>query len=843
MKRPSSSVWLVDLAIGLLGFLVMMMVLRVFRFDDPRVLYNAWTYCLAIPTVIVGSTMLAHVLIPQSAERSIQAGFLLSVLMHLGLTVAAINTVLFSGIWKDGTQEVQVQLKNMSQGSSFLTAPTSPERSASDYLKPDYLRPVPSAIDPASQVELRPETPPQQALELIDSEPPPSLDSKKQILDQQLAQQELAEPQLTLEQAEVMERPLSTSSESPRQAIQIENVIPTALAQAELPQMQESKAMSLERPTAVQRPSFERATMAPVALPLEALPQGDATRLQIAPLTAPSSNQLIAKTRELAEQNRLERELDTALNSPRAPASEQALSLALSKVRAEQVRPDRLNNLPGAKSPIPIDSQTSETAATAEPSPLPSIGDLIGDRAQVARRDSPSSGVQLRESMTADANGSLDVKPWKDSIVGRIASAAPSPTANADSTTARLPSLSDPGGALPGLDQFRPANQAMKGTSKGLVPIPAAAFEQRMRRMDESSNLETQAMGPLGPKTEEAIEKGLAFLAKYQRADGSWKLEDFGQRTVIRSDTAATALSLLSFQGAGYSHVQYKYQQECRKALAFLIAGQQSNGDLYRPMEEASDRNGWLYSHAIATLALCEAYGMTQDENLRSAAQRAVDFLVYSQDRQEGGWRYIPRVGSDTSVTGWGMMALKSAELSGLYVPKQTFEGIEKWLEHSQVSLREQYLYRYNWLANTPETKHGALPTPVMTSVGLLMRLYMGWKRDNIAMAQGADWLLQRPPAMGTEQAPKRDTYYWYYATQVLFHMGEDRWKNWYQALYPLLIESQVTQGPYAGSWEPNGPIPDAWGEYAGRLYVTSMNLLSLEVTYRHLPIYEATSR
>jgi len=178
-----------------------------------------------------------------------------------------------------------------------------------------------------------------------------------------------------------------------------------------------------------------------------------------------------------------------------------------------------------------------------------------------------------------------------------------------------------------------------------------------------------------------------------------------------------------------------------------------------------------------------------------------------------------------------------------LYVPKQTYEGIQKWLEHSQSSARERYLYRYNWLANTPETKHGAVPTPVMTSVGLLMRLYTGWRRDNTAMARGADWLLERRPAMGTEQASLRDTYYWYYATQVLFHMGGDRWKAWYESLYPMLIETQVVQGPYAGSWEPLGPIPDAWGEYAGRLYVTTMNLLSLEVTYRHLPIYEATSR
>jgi hypothetical protein len=609
------------------------------------------------------------------------------------------------------------------------------------------------------------------------------------------------------------------------------------LAQAELP---ESKPTELERPTAEQTPGFQRATMAPESRPLES-----------PPLDSPTEKSQSAETFQRAEQGRLERELNAALESPLASASS-ANEEVLSTMRSQQARPER-RELPRSTSPIRLDSQTNPIQASAEapglPSVgLPSVGDLLGDRAQIARRETPSSGIRSRESIRGDTDGSLDAKPWKDPIVGRIASAAPNSAAPnsaaiGNSATPRLPSPSQPDTTLLGLDQFRPASKANKGTAKGLVPIPAAAFEQRMRRMDESSNQDTQAMGPLGPKTEEAIEKGLEFLAKHQRVDGSWKLEDFGQRTVIRSDTAATALSLLAFQGAGYSHVQYKYQQECRKALGFLIAGQQSNGDLYRPMEEASDRNGWLYSHAIGTLALCEAYGMTQDENLRSAAQRAVDFLVYSQDRQEGGWRYIPRVGSDTSVTGWGMMALKSAELSGLYVPKQTFEGIEKWLDHSQVSLREQHLYRYNWLANTPETKHGALPTPVMTSVGLLMRLYMGYKRDNSVMAKGADWLLQRPPAMGTEQAPKRDTYYWYYATQVLFHMGGDRWKNWYQALYPMLIESQVTEGPYAGSWEPIGPIPDAWGEYAGRLYVTTMNLLSLEVTYRHLPIYEATSR
>lgn len=186
---------------------------------------------------------------------------------------------------------------------------------------------------------------------------------------------------------------------------------------------------------------------------------------------------------------------------------------------------------------------------------------------------------------------------------------------------------------------------------------------------------------------------------------------------------------------------------------------------------------------------------------------------------------------------------IKNAELSGLDVPAECYQGISKWLQGSQASEREKFLYRYNWqAADNPATRHGRVPTPVMTSVGLLMRLYLGWKRDNPDMVQGADWLLKSPPAEGTMLNPQRDTYYWYYATQVMFHMGGDRWKAWYGNLYPMLVRSQVSDGKYAGSWEPNGRIPDAWGRFGGRLYVTTLNLLSLEVYYRHLPIYEATA-
>ena len=56
-------------------------------------------------------------------------------------------------------------------------------------------------------------------------------------------------------------------------------------------------------------------------------------------------------------------------------------------------------------------------------------------------------------------------------------------------------------------------------------------------------------------------------------------------------------------------------------------------------------------------------------------------------------------------------------------------------------------------------------------------------------------------------------------------------------------MDSQIRSGEFAGSWDPVRPVPDRWGPQAGRLYVTTMNLLSLEVQYRHLPLYEDTAR
>lgn len=395
----------------------------------------------------------------------------------------------------------------------------------------------------------------------------------------------------------------------------------------------------------------------------------------------------------------------------------------------------------------------------------------------------------------------------------------------------------------PQIDPQRFSRQEIGGplAAGSPVNVPTPAFKQRIDRLRES---ESQMKMSSEPQTELAIERGLLFLSKNQRPDGAWRLQDFDTQVLMRSDTAATGLSLLAFQGAGYTHREYKYADNVDRALRFLIERQLANGDLYIRQDPASDQNAWLYSHAIATLALCEAYGMTQDPELRNPAQRALDFMVASQDSQRGGWRYRPGFGSDTSVTGWFMMAFKSGQLADLDVPPETFERIKTFLDRSQSPDGDsEHLYRYNpYALDTIKQRHGLQPTAVMTSVGLLMRLYFGWSRDKDSMQDGAAYLLDHPPRNGTRETSLRDTYYWYYATQVIFHMGGDYWEQWHDRLYPILIDSQVVTGANAGSWDPLNPTPDLWARYGGRLYVTTMNLLSLEVSYRHLPLYDATA-
>ncbi len=321
--------------------------------------------------------------------------------------------------------------------------------------------------------------------------------------------------------------------------------------------------------------------------------------------------------------------------------------------------------------------------------------------------------------------------------------------------------------------------------------------------------------------TEAAVARGLKWLARYQNEHGSWSLDAFhlapratGNETGQGgpSDTAGTALALLPFLGAGQTHKEGQYSGVVLSGLQWLIDNQRSDGDL------SGDGIGRMYAHGQAAIALCEAYGLTRDERLREPAERSLNYIVKAQ-HPAGGWRYEPGMAGDTSVVGWQLMALRSGTMAYLIVPPRTFAAAGRFLDDVAVDARGS---RYSYMP-------GGGPTPRMTAEALLCRQYLGWPRERAGLQAGVDYLERNPPN------PRRpDIYYWYYATQVMHHMGGSTWERWNRRMREVLVDSQENKEPHAGSWAPRGEF----SSQGGRIYMTALAICTLEVYYRHLPLY-----
>lgn len=393
-------------------------------------------------------------------------------------------------------------------------------------------------------------------------------------------------------------------------------------------------------------------------------------------------------------------------------------------------------------------------------------------------------------------------------------------------TAANIARRSSGGGSRPRLSSPKEIAGLIRRNVPGISDIQtdriSAAFSMR------TPEARREAVESLGgsEQSEAAVERGLEWLVAHQYAAGNWSIHninctdhDCQGNGSYQADPAATGLALLALLGAGNTHQTGNYSGEVRRGIDWLVRHQKSDGDLFpAPTEFAK-----YYGHGIATIALCEAYGMTKDEKLREPAQKAVEFIADSQHPEFGGWRYRPQFESDTSVSGWQLMAIKSAEMAGLDVPRTTYAGVSTWLD-SVEDKNAPGRFRYH------PTKDVTDP---MTAEGLLMRQYLGADRSDSALQAGASYLQQRLP-----RPDARNVYYWYYATQVMFHMQGSHWQDWNEALRDLLVETQEKGGSVRGSWDPVSPVKDTWGKSGGRHYVTCMNLLMLEVYYRHLPLY-----
>lgn len=368
-------------------------------------------------------------------------------------------------------------------------------------------------------------------------------------------------------------------------------------------------------------------------------------------------------------------------------------------------------------------------------------------------------------------------------------------------------------------DQVRFSGTAKELGSGGFLET---SIESRKPQNRQSAALKYGAT----PQSEAAVNAALAYLALHQKNNGSWSMgftvcQDQctdACRELDQHEIAATGLALLCFLGAGHTPSSSEYGDNVSRAIYFLVQNLKEKTGTVQSYWLGETAKSQMYEHGIATLAICEALQMGEDNSLREACQRAINFIISAQHKR-GGWRYHPGQPGDLSVVGWQILALKSASAAKLRVPMETLRLSDLFLKESSSN---GYLFSYS----------GGEPTKSMTAIGNLIRLFRGYSLTDGSIIRAIKYIADKGPSTD-------DVYYNYYATQFMFHAGGKPWESWNFVMREFLISTQVQQGHMAGSWY---LTDNAFNREGGRIYVTTMCCLTLEVYYRYLPLYETSS-
>ncbi|MBA3709556.1 MAG: hypothetical protein H0W83_12140 [Planctomycetes bacterium] len=385
-----------------------------------------------------------------------------------------------------------------------------------------------------------------------------------------------------------------------------------------------------------------------------------------------------------------------------------------------------------------------------------------------------------------------------------------------------------------------------------------------------------RAIGKFGGSkgSESAVDAALRWLKKHQSQNGMWnpvaypanctedpKCEPGAPGWVGGEDGATVGCSgygVLCFLGAGYDHqTPNRYKQTVKRGLDYLIAIQKPDGRF----------GNTNYEHAVATMALAEAFAMTGDPALKTPAQRGVTVILASQNQDPKpqaavgkgstsgtglGWDYFtPTMRNDTSVTGWNVMALKSARAAQLEVGS-SMEGAATWLEKTWERAnpdRKTYdpytsesFFPYVYYSDEdaveyvkPDLSGEVFPRNQrgqnFSCAGMVCAVFLGHHSGDLMLETLANEVMKN-------QVPSWpcNVYYLYYNSLGIFQVGGERWKKWNATVRDLLVNAQRKgDGCFDGSWDyKNGKF---LGNGVGRMLTTEYCCLSLEVYYRYAQV------
>jgi Prenyltransferase and squalene oxidase repeat len=295
------------------------------------------------------------------------------------------------------------------------------------------------------------------------------------------------------------------------------------------------------------------------------------------------------------------------------------------------------------------------------------------------------------------------------------------------------------------------------------------------------------------PDVENMYEKGLDFLVKSQKPDGSWA-------DAMGSQPAVVALSVLSILAHGDDPNSGPYSRAVKRGLDFILSQQNKTSGYI---------GSSMYNHGFSTLALAESYGAVDDPRLGPALQEAVKLILNSQSGNPfGAWRYSPTSrDADTTVSGAQLVALFAARNAGMGVPEEAMQKALRFYLNTQ-SGDGGFGYTGPGGSNGPRTAIGAL----------VFALAKKKSTDQFKAAMG---FLNQGNASGGEYYH----YFLYYASQAYFQASTELWNEWNRVNLKVLLTTQNEDG--------------SWTSNYGATFGTACSLLSVALNYRYLPIYE----
>ncbi len=383
--------------------------------------------------------------------------------------------------------------------------------------------------------------------------------------------------------------------------------------------------------------------------------------------------------------------------------------------------------------------------------------------------------------------------------------------------------------------EIGPVRNPCSGGPPNTIALPAAYSE----RTGKARRRALQRYGG-SLETEKAVEKALEWLARHQSPDGRWDTDEWAMRcserdawnrvTKVRArawDVQVTGLALMAFLGAGHTHVGGEHNDVVRRGLGFLQKRQRADGYF-------SGDHHWRRSHEIATIAMAEAYLLTRDCRLLSSVQRAVGWVLRRQ-HLNGGWGWY-RQESYTSLTGWNLTALLTANEAGLQVPASSFVSTRHYLDRVTLGEggKQKPGFAYEMLRPAAEVgeslsveEHDDVRSggsALSTTVGLWCRVVLGQSLKDARVDGALAQLRRSVPRLDTEGHVAIGERL-FFGTQSALIEGRATWKDWNRAMKTALLGSIETEGCERGSWAPS--------DDHGRVYSTALGALMLESYYR----------